>query len=462
MIKNRVISANQILFAGPSPASGYNFIDISGKLNNDYTENLNNNNLLQYIDRLIDLNYGIRPERQNIRQLGQRGSICRPVISSPVVDLSFTYYVVGVKNDLRCGLTCNYGRFDYPYSGTPYYSLPVSPVSGLISRDLTQPTGEPYWPCDMRDKRNFYLVTTNTSEEANKTKIGTNWPNKRQSVVPEALNFELSTFGNCYLTNYTTNGAVGQAPTANAQYVCENLSFLLSGSGVQIPAVDNRTRTLLTGIYFNIPQLIDDNSPPILQPGDITISISNTSDSSSIKNLGLVFNNISIQSYGISMGLQRENLDSLGYKLPVDRELSFPVNVGLTFDIVVQDTQSGNLVNLLKKDEDYDLTLKIKNPSNYTTIKNTAGLTALQYDFVNAKLENINWTSPLNTTKMASLSFSTEIDPNDISKGFYISGLLNVDIIGDYIIYDDPDSNNSYYLSWDDDSLALLNLKPVF
>ena len=86
------------------------------------------------------------------------------------------------------------------------------------------------------------------------------------------------------------------------------------------------------------------------------------------------------------------------------------------------DLQTGSVENLTNKNLDYNIAIKLKNPSNAANPQKVA----VQYDFRKAKFESINYSNQIGGQEMASLTYKTEIDPDDLTKGFFISGLLNV------------------------------------
>ena len=58
--------------------------------------------------------------------------------------------------------------------------------------------------------------------------------------------------------------------------------------------------------------------------------------------------------------MNREPLSALGYKLPIDRQITFPVFTDLGFNFIVGDLQTGSVENLTNKNLDYNITIKLK------------------------------------------------------------------------------------------------------
>ena len=459
MQRLRVSYPNQAVFIGPSPASGFHWMSYTGALNNGYEDLVTNHNLLHIINRVQSVSYGFQAVRTDVQQLDTRANLSRPALNSPSITLEFDYLQAGIINELRLGLDCNYARFEFPCSGNPYYSnnFSVNLLSGFMSRSLSFSSGnDPYMPLKVRDNRNIF-VAVSPEEQPQFFKLykeRLNEPDKSQPGVDrEVTGYSVMAFGNCYLESYRTQASVGDFPRASVSFTCENVGFSLSGSGINIPAVNTQTRQIVNNNKFVIPQTRDEGGPFILSPGDITLDIVSSGDS--LSGLGINFRDIFITNYVIDMSLNREPLNALGYKLPVDRHVNFPVFVGLNFGLVVNDSTSGQFIDLLNKDSGYNVTIKLRNPTCHSPFKTSVrelmsdlprhdgpvlsgeGLDAIRYDFKDAKFNGLNFSSAIGNNKSANLSFTTEINPDLVGKGFFISGLLNISKVADYLIDDE-------------------------
>jgi hypothetical protein len=432
---------------GPAPSTGYHFISDAGVLSNTGTSNL-----LKNIGRVQSASYGINVTYSNIVELGKRGLVSQPIISAPSVNLGFDFLHRGVINELRLGLICNYTNDQGSSSSAPFYpnNFGVSLISGLVTREFNQPTSYPYWPLSYRDKRNIFIVVAPEGEDVNKATYFDSDPANK--------NFAIYSFGDCYLNSYTARASVGQLPSCSVSYICENLELLASGTGVTIPAVNPQTYSGYTGITFNIPTSYDGGVDPVaaLLPGDINLSFTSyppitgvlaiqgtgysRSADSSIVDLGASFPDFKIQDYEISMGLSRDPLYAIGYEAPVDRIISFPVFANLSISAIIGDNQTGALWRLSDKNKDYDVTISLRNPAN----ADIQGI-GLRYDFKRAKLNSFNYSSTIGSAKVGVFNWSVEIDPSDLSKGLFISGLLNVDFSRDFLLT--RDDNSKFLLS---------------
>ena len=444
MPRNRTIYNTEAIFIGPAPSTGYHFINDVGTLSNT-----GSSNLIKNIGRVQSASYGITVSYNNIVELGKRGIVSQPIINAPTVNLGFDFLHRGVINELRLGLLCNYQN-DQGASAAPFYSnnFGISLISGLVTRELIQPTSFPYWPLSYRDKRNIFIVVAPEGEDVNKTTYYESDPANR--------NFAVYSFGDCYLNSYTARASVGALPSCSVSYICENLEVLASGTGVSIPAINPQTYSGYTGVKFNIPTSFDGGVDPVsaLLPGDINLSFTSyppitgvlaiqgtgyaRSANAAVTDLGASFTDFKVQDYEISMGLGREALYSMGYKAPVDRVITFPVIANLSTSAVIGDSQTGALWQLSNKNNDYDVTISLRNPA-YADIQGVG----LRYDFKRAKLNSFNYSSTIGSNKIGVFNWSVELDPDDLSKGMFISGLLNVDFSRDILL---TKNDNSRFL----------------
>ena len=175
MARNQIIYNIQDVFIGPSPASGYHFINYSGGLNNnhedlphvtyipfqykspnpalihafipkDKNENTfpRNHNLLKRLDRIQNFNYEISSNRTNVNQIGKAASVDRIHLTKPEINLNFSYVLASLKNEMRMGFNVNYPRLDYPVTGDKYFFRTDTGnglflFSGFLNRDEAKP-----------------------------------------------------------------------------------------------------------------------------------------------------------------------------------------------------------------------------------------------------------------------------------------------------------------------------------
>lgn len=471
MSRNRVIYQIESLLVGPSPSTGYHFVNYDGAFNNDYTNTSTNFNLVKSIYRVQDFNFGFEQSYTDITHLGKDSTVYRAIVNPGVVNVDFSYLQQGVVNELRCGFYSNYTQIYGNTSGLAFYpnNTGVNLLSGFIVRTLEPGNNEVHYPYNYRDKRNLFAVMEKEGRDVN--------PTSYAELHNNARNLSVMGFGNCYLTRYNAQASVGSFPTCSMSWVGENMSVYLSGSGVPIPAVDYTTRSGINNKHFNVPaDYQGDSAISCIRPGDITLDITclskitnmlaiqgtgtSAADYPDIYNLGFSYSDIKIQSYNLDLPLTRENLSSIGHKLPIDRPLVFPIFASLDIEAIVGDSQTGSLSEFMKHNNDYNLKIKLKNPA--TASNNFPNAVAVQYDLLRSKLEKINYTNQIGGQKSVNMSFRTEIDPYNVGqRGLYISGLLNIEPLGvlyGRILKEDGD----FLLQENGDKILAQQISPLF
>lgn len=412
--RNRIIYNQAGLFVGPSPSDSYTYLTSDGVLVNSL--NLATFNLTYPLLRINNISYGFNPNRIDVKHLGDFGTIARPIVSSPDVNLSINYYQQGLINEARLGFL-----FNYPTSGvvgaTPLYGTGrVCPISALVDRQFNRGIdNEIGYPLTTRDSRNIFVATKTDTLDLN----------SRAGLASDFSNSKMDTyaFGDCYITNYRTRAAIGEFPECSVDFVCGNLVYYTGCSGLNIPSVNPQNKTIRSGIIFNLPNNFEGTgNPTVLLPKDINVTLSLYDGTNLLNNnLPISFNDIKIQSYDISLDFNRENLYCLGYKLPLDRRINDPIYANINFSVIVGDTNTGSLIDHVTQDEEYNINIKL----NYQP-RQLSGITAINYDFIGAKFNGINFSEAINQRRMATFSFTSELNVNSIAKGFFISGQLGI------------------------------------
>jgi hypothetical protein len=214
-----------------------------------------------------------------------------------------------------------------------------------------------------------------------------------------------------------------------------------------------------------IPRVLAEEGYSALKPGDISI----TTDSFS--GLGVDFNKLHLQSYSIGIELNREPLNNLGYKFPVDTKASTPIIATLGLNGIVESGTSGSLIDLININSGYDFTIKVNPttncpestaaPINGGAIPIRRGDEALRYSFVGAKLDNFGYSADIGDNKTFDASFSVEIDPDNQGSGIFISGVLGAEKVEDFVLLEGG-SNNAFYLQQETNDLLTTNLFPLY
>jgi len=472
MAQQRVIYNCQALYVGPAPETGYNFIPYTGgDPTNDDSNIYQKLNLLHSIDRIQSVSYAIDAPHTNLNQINKRGLLAREIINYPTVDLNFNYLLCGTKNEARLGLNVNYPRFQYPLEGAPYYedNLNVSLLSGFFEKNKNRKLKSPaqdFAVNQYRDCRNIYVAVNQEGRDMDQSYFKENFTEADlyQGIDPNAPDYHIISFGNCYLNSYSTNGAVGSFASASASYTAYNIGFDMSGSGFMAPDIETKSGTLRNDSKVSIPRVLAQEGYSALKAGDIKI----TTDSFS--GLGVDFDKLHLQSYSIDVNLNKQPLENMGYKFPVDSRPTCPVFASLELNGIVESGNSGSLVDLVSINSGYDFTIKVDPTSctgNTTAPVNAGAIPinrndeALRYSFVGAKLENFGYDTAIGNNKVFSASFNVEIDPDDRSKGFFISGVLGAEKVEDFILLEGGD-DNKFYLQQETDDLFVTNLIPLY
>lgn len=403
---------NQIgVFSSNAISSGGHFLSTDGVINNSDNPT-QNYNLIFPLMRIIHADYGFSQPRTDIKNLGTIGTLARPILAPPTVNLSINYYQQGLCNEARMGFVFNRNS-GYYSEGDPIYGNRVIFISGFLDRQYERSNEtELNWPLTTRDCRNIFIATKQDNSDLNNT---VDTPPFQSNTV------DCFAFGGCYLTNYKTSCSVGSFPQCSVSFSCDNIVFYNGASGKNIPSVDPKTAIQNTQYQFNLPNTFQGTGlPSVLLPQNISLDITN-SDGSDIVDLPVNISDLKIQGYDINMDLDREPLTNLGYKLPLDYPINLPVYVELNINAIIGNSQSGSLTSLIQKDKDYDIKIRL----NYSSNKLFNG-TAILYEFLGAKFNNLSINDDIGSNRNCNLSFTTEINPTKLNKGFFVSGQLGI------------------------------------
>jgi len=326
---------------------------------------------------------------------------------------------------------------------------------------------DPFWPLNTRDKRNIFVAIAENEIDHNQ-KLKEDFANIDNqdyidhSVDPRATGTRTIGFGNCYLSSYNQKASIGNFIEANVSYIAENMLFQMSGSGALTPYVDPKKYITNTGIKFNIPnELGSRNNISALSPGDLTLNINSSG-------YGLEMNDIRIQGYEFSFDFNRERMEAIGYKLPLDREINLPLIISIGINLVPGEQAYSDFSELIRKDESYDILINCKSTCNYdpnfifeeqTQSSNFEKrfLNVYGCQFFNCKFEGISSDNSIDSRKSVRFNFSTEIDPEDYTKGMQMSGLLGIEKIEDFLL-----TESGQYFLQEDGNLLVSNLSVLY
>ena len=381
MPRNRIIYQSEALYAGPSPATGYHYGTFTpgiGGSTNDYN---NSTNLVKELQRIQTANYSFNVDRTDVNQFGQLAAIDRVILTSPTVSLDFSYILGNLSNENYLGFTVVSGNADSN----------VSAISGILN--------------STQDERNYFIRTVPEGNDA----VGyTDVTSGNNGVIG---------IGNAFVSSYSTEGSVGNFPTASISVEGLNMNFQKGLSGNFVPAINPINGTALTNFY-TLPATVQNvgigsgNAISALRPGDITLDIQAQTGVG-----GVDTTTMNIQSYNISFDLGRTPIQRLGNKFAFTRPIDFPLTVNLSVDAQVTDMVTGNLANLVADDSlTYSPSVTIKSPSDNT-------LTMAKFKIKGAKLVSQEYSSDIGSNKTVTLTWQSQVGgPQDTNNGLFING----------------------------------------
>ena len=379
MPRNRVIYQSEGLYVSKSAALG-------GV--NDHEQ----------LNRIQSANYSFSIERQDVNQYGDLARIDSLVLSPPTVSLDFSYYLADGFNERALGFFVQHSgvaaNSQRDANAAPY------DIGNFASGQLASSSGT-----------NFFIVTSPAGDDLNTAGAGTALDGS-DTVIG---------VGNCYVSDYSVELAVGSLPTVNVSVEGANMNSVVgAGANFASPAVDQEAGTAFVK-PITLPNPTQDGGitgsaggAPItaLRPGDITLSLSNLETSSLVKIDGA--DGAHVQSASISVPLSRTPIERLGSRFPFSRDVDFPVSCTFSVSAVVSTTQAANLVTILDLGKvDADI-----------MIKDSSTADAIQYKMKGLKIDSQSFSSSIGSNKTVDLTFSTQIGgPKDTANGIFMSGI---------------------------------------
>lgn len=381
MPRNRIIYQSEAVYAGPSPATGFHFGTFTPGIGGNSNDIHNASNLVNQLQRVQTANYSFNVARTDVNQFGQLASIDRVILTSPTVSLDFSYILANLANEVDLGFTIASGNADSN----------ISAISGLLN--------------GTQDERNYFIRTVSEGNDA----VGF-------SDVSSGNNGVIG-IGNGFVSSYSTEGSVGNFPTASISVEGLNMNFQRGLSGNFVPAVNTINGSPLSNFY-TLPLTVKNvgigsgNAISALRPGDITLDIQAQTGVG-----GVDTTSMNIQSYNISFDLGRTPIERLGNKFAFSRPIDFPLTVNLSVDAQVTDMVTGNLASLVADDNlTYRPSVLIKSPTD-------SSLVMAKFALRGAKLVSQEYSSDIGSNKTVTLTFETQVGgPQDTNNGLFING----------------------------------------
>jgi len=382
MPRNRIIYQSEAVYAGPSPATGFHFGTYTPGIGGSSNDLQNTNNLVNQLQRVQTANYSFNVARTDVNQFGQLAAIDRVILTSPTVSLDFSYILANLSNEVDLGFTVVSGSSDSN----------ISAISGFLN--ATQ------------DERNYFIRTASEGNDA----VGfSNLSSGNNGVIG---------IGNAFISSYSTEGSVGNFPTASISVEGSNMTFQQGLSGNFVPAI-NPTDGLPLRNFYTLPLTVQNtaigsgNAISALRPGDITLNIESMISGGG----GVDTSTMNIQSYNLSFDLGRTPIEKLGNKFAFAKPVDFPLTVNLSVDAQVTDMVTGNLASLLVDDSyRFSPSVTIKSPTDRS-------LVMAKFALRGAKVISQEFSSDIGSNKTVTLTFESQVGgPQDTANGLFING----------------------------------------
>lgn len=449
---NRIIYQVENLFAGPAPATGAHqaFADGMGGTYGSEVSGILVYPLVKPMVRIQSANYGYSLNRRDVNQFGELAAIDRVSLEPPTVNLDFTYLVNSMYNEKVIGFFVN--------------DVGTTTGQALTAlRDMLNKT---------QDERNYWIQTNAEGVDANEYGVSAaQWSGFGSGITYIGL-------GNAFVSNYSVEAAVGDFPRATVSLEAMNITFsagsaLVYGSGpygvqlvsgknvstttagqntgtwqynketragyrlssgtaavVDVPAVNPVDGVPVTGPLYGLALIPPARSHPgtgraaagfsdarlsVLRPGDITVDVVTAGTNTALDEIGAKVVDAKIQSFNLSVAMNREPLNKLGTKFSFARELSFPITVTMRLDGNVGDAAFANLANVIDRNSLYDCYVKMKSPSGW--------LQAV-YAIRGATLDSQSFTSSIGPNKAVSYTWNAQVGgPTQTTVGLFFSGV---------------------------------------
>jgi hypothetical protein len=349
----------------------------------------------EQLNRVQSANYSFTINRQDVNQFGDLARIDSLVLEPPTVSLDFSYYLTDGFNERSLGFFVQTTGTAMNRGGAGTSNGPGNFASG----HLTSNSGVNFFIATSPDGQDLNKATTGEALDANDTVIGV---------------------GNCYVSDYSVELAVGSLPTVNVTVEGANMNSSNYTGMIPNPAVDQTSGTSVD-TFTELPNPTQDGGitgtigeAPItaLRPGDVTLTLTDVNGLSLVKLDGV--GSAHVQSASISLPLSRSPIDRLGSRFPFAREVDFPVTATMNISAIVADSQAGNLADLLNSG--------IQEAS--IMIKDQESVDAIQYKMKGLKIDSQSFSSSIGSNKTVDITFSTQIGgPNDEDNGVFMSGI---------------------------------------
>lgn len=379
MPRIRTIYQNALLYAGPSPATGFHFLDTAGNVSLQNT----GTTAIRELFRVQNFSWSASTPKQEVRQFGELAAIDRLPVDSPAVSCDFTYLTPNLANENRLGF--------YVSSGANFASC----ISNFLNKT--------------QDDKNLFMRVV---------------PEGQDAIDNSSNTYNVWGFGNMQLTSYSTEGAVGDFPRTSVSFQGLNMK-LDNATGLSIPAVNTSNGQNMSNVTYLTPTgttSVSGLSPldySVLLPGDINLFVHSYNE-------GFIdLSDWKVQNYQINFDLSRTPINKLGSKFAVSREIDFPVDVNMRVSAIVGDYATGLISENIKRNQPYNITVNLNKPQyDYGVLETPTGV-AISYILRQAYLDSQEYSLDIGGNKTVTLNFVCPLSgPQDITRGLFFSGLV--------------------------------------
>lgn len=337
------------------------------------------------IKRAQNFNSSTEIVRQDVNQLGELARIDSIVVSPPNVSADLSYYLSDGANEKALG----------------FYVQNVGSTGegNFASGHLVSSSGI-----------NLYEVIGSEGNDLN----------YETSLSGKAVRG----FGNCFISNYQVEAAVGGLPTVSVSVEAlntnsETYTHLGAVTGVNTPAISPTVGTPLTqntGVRLPIPTT--GTGPSALRPGDVSISFGNLTGLAASKASSFHAlegsDGLRVQNISLAIPLSRTPIEQLGSRFPFARPVDFPITATLSVSAIANENVKRNLASMLDDTTENDITVTINQPD---------GSAGVKYVLRGAKFDSESSSLDIGSNKTVDLQFSAQIGgPATLSRGIFMSG----------------------------------------
>jgi hypothetical protein len=357
MARNLIIPGSKALFIGNNLATGVH------------------GSALTQLTRVTSITVNIEDQREDVVQYGNINPIGKERVGSPTVTLDFSYYVAGADNENALGFNLNGAQ---------------SMLRWILDKT--------------RDERNYFVFIA---------------PEGQDAAGLTGADGKVKSFGNGFISSYSIQGSVGSFPTATVQVQLSNAVAHTDGVAEQIPAIDFTTGLRVTGNTFTIPTVITSwagvsgTQPNVTRPGDISLDLSAAS--------GWFYSIPSgcVQSFNLTVPMNRQPIQCLGQTFAKSRDLTFPIVATLQVEMYAGDYVADSLDQIICRTGTYTANLTFREPNCQGT-----GSRALGFTLKGMSLDSENETTN-NIGEVITLNYSIPIGgTGDTTRGVYLSGIV--------------------------------------